>query len=502
MAMAPKMRKSESEASFGGGNSKMSESRRERLINLKKREDLKDALTVRFKHRFGHGAPERGPDEVSVCSDTIKREVDAFAGRAAVTEANLERLERRLQKRATTSKDADAVSLSGVSAYSGASVRSRSLASLAGESVVKAGIPEAYDWGRLDEYASYLHEQDSLRQMQGVKALQRKMRADLDNQVSEKGGKEAFEKEEDRRYHQAQMVELERWKEREQAKAEEMKTKIMKEKSDRDEQFLFNQKLKADELKKKKDEEAKLVSKIVFEMEQEHKKYEKKKEDTRKAMKKVFEQNMKDQVVREEQKRQQQEKDAQAMADYVRILDEQEAQRAAELETRMSKQKALMDDMQARLGAMEKAVGDNDAMRAKAQKDEMDRFAYESEKAKQEKLKQMRIENQDFLFKQMAEKDARKYHDKELQNLQSQILERDTAEYNEVEKQKAITSRLRHFEHRQLLEKQIQANALRSTPAMSETEIKLNRGLLTLVEKTLSKRDEAVEGMEPIGEEA
>merc|ERR1739848_622385 len=137
--------------------------------------------------------------------------------------------------------------MGGVSAYSGASVRSRSLASLAGESVVKQAMPEAYDWGRLDEYASYLHEQDSMRQMAGVKALQRKMRADLDHQVSEKGGKEAFEKEEDRRYHQAQMVELERWKEREQAKAEEMKYKIMKEKTDRDEQFAFNQKLRAEE---------------------------------------------------------------------------------------------------------------------------------------------------------------------------------------------------------------------------------------------------------------
>jgi len=302
MAMAPKMQKSASEASFGV-NSKLSESRREKLINLKKREDLKDALTARFKSRFGHGAPERGADEVSVCSSTIKREVNAFAGRAAVTEANLERLERRLQKRATNTKDADAVSLSGVSAYSGASVRSRSLASLAGESVVKGGMPDAYDWGRLDEYASYLHEQDSLRQMQGVRALQRKMKADLDQQVSEKGGKDAFEKEEDRRYHQAQMVELERWKEREQSKAEEMKQKVMREKVDRDEQLAFEQKLKNEEVNKKKDEEAKLVSKIVYEMEQDHKKFEKKKEETRKAMKKVFEQNMKDQKVREGQKK-------------------------------------------------------------------------------------------------------------------------------------------------------------------------------------------------------
>lgn len=39
-------------------------------MNLKKREELKDALTDKFKGRFGHGAPKKSIDEMSVASGT------------------------------------------------------------------------------------------------------------------------------------------------------------------------------------------------------------------------------------------------------------------------------------------------------------------------------------------------------------------------------------------------------------------------------------------------
>jgi len=81
-------------------NSRMSAARREKLINLKKREDLKDALTSKFKTRFGSNAQYRGSDEMSVASSCIRKEVDKFAKAADVTEANLGRLERRLQTHA------------------------------------------------------------------------------------------------------------------------------------------------------------------------------------------------------------------------------------------------------------------------------------------------------------------------------------------------------------------------------------------------------------------
>merc|ERR1712232_1080796 len=228
-----------------------------------------DALKEKFKGRFGTGAKVRGSDEMSVASSCIKREVDHFARNAHVTEANLGRLERRLQNRALAKPGGYAPS--EVSQYSGASgvSRSRSLTNV-GQSVFNTdNAPEAFDWCRLDEYASYLHEQDAIRQKLGVQALQRKLKMDLDNQVSEKSYKKKEIENEEKRYHQNSLVELERWRKNEQDRAEELKNKLMKEKADRDEQLAFERKLKSEELQKKKDEEEALVEKIVNEMEAE-----------------------------------------------------------------------------------------------------------------------------------------------------------------------------------------------------------------------------------------
>merc|ERR1719310_1997929 len=100
-----------------------------------------------------------------------------------------------------------------------------------------------------------------------------------------------------------------------------------------------------------------------------------------------------------------------------------------------------MDKIQANVAQQAKEAGDNDANRANMQADERDRHYAEAERIKQERLKQLRLETQAYLFKQMAEKDNRKNEEKDLQNIQSQILERDTEEYNEIERQKIIDKR-------------------------------------------------------------
>jgi hypothetical protein len=483
--MAARLGTSRSEGGLST-NSRLSDQRREKLISLKKREDLKDALTEKFKSRFGHGASIRGPDEVSVCSEAIQGEVHNFAECAQVTEANLGRLERRIHRRALQ-KPEDAQSMSGVSAYSGMSRRSRSVASLAGESVMKGG---SFDWARLDEYASYLHEQDALRQKQGVQALQRKLRKDLDAQVAERKAKLDENVEEERRYHNNSMVELEKWKQTEQARAEELRQKLLREKKDRDEQLAYERSLKDEAATKKKNEEAQLVDKIVNEMEAEQIRYERKKMQTKKAMRKVFEENMEDMKKRQVQHKEQQEREAAAMREYNRILDEQEEQRAEELASRMERQKQLMEKLQANVAQQAKDSGDNDAKRAAAQQEEVDRHYAEAERVKQQRLKQLRLETQAYLFKQMAEKDNKKNEEKELQNIQAQILERDTEEYNEIEREKIINKRLQLFEHRKEVEGQIQSRSMQRVPEMSEAEIKMNRNLLNLVNRTLAVRDE------------
>merc|ERR1711903_359163 len=161
-----------------------------------------------------------------------------------------------------------------------------------------------------------------------------------------------------------------------------------------------------------------------------------------------------------------------------RILDEQEEQRAEELSNRMARQKDLMDKLQANVQQQAKESGDNDAKRAAAQQEEMDTRYAEAERVKQGRLKQLRFETQAYLFKQMAEKDGRKNEEKELQNIQAQILERDTEEYNEIEREKLINRKIRNFEHRKEIEGQIVARSKQSVPEMSEAEVKMNRQLL------------------------
>merc|ERR1719486_420133 len=234
--------------------------------------------------------------------------------------------------------------------------RSRSVASLAGGSIVKGG-GDKVNWSTLDEYASYLHEQDAARQKQGVAALQRKLRKDLDLQVAERKAKMDESGEEERRYHNNLMVELERWKQTEQSRAEELKVKLQREKTDRDEQLAYERQLRDEAANKKKDEEAALVDKIVTEMEQEQVRFEKKKLETKKAMKKVFEENAQDQQKRQAAKVAQQEKDLAAMKEYNRVLDEQEERRAEELANRMGRQKALMDKLQANVAQQAKESG-------------------------------------------------------------------------------------------------------------------------------------------------
>merc|ERR1712226_787509 len=151
----------------------------------------------------------------------------------------------------------------GVSAYSSSTQksqqRSRSMTQLAGSAIVgTSAAPASFDWSKLDEYASYLHEQDALRQKLGVHALQKKLRMDLDQQVQEKKFKRDEMEIEDRKYHQNSLIELERWKANELAREQERQAQLIKENDDRNAQLAYERQLKGEEMQRKKDEEASL----------------------------------------------------------------------------------------------------------------------------------------------------------------------------------------------------------------------------------------------------
>merc|ERR1719420_2181665 len=124
MAFPPKkgeqgMQRSHSAAAISelSMNSKLSANRKEKLLNLKKREELKDVLVGKFKSKYGKGGEEKDADARSIASADIHGEVDRFISNAGVTATNINRLERRLQKKSGKEND-DQTSI--VSDYSAA----------------------------------------------------------------------------------------------------------------------------------------------------------------------------------------------------------------------------------------------------------------------------------------------------------------------------------------------------------------------------------------------
>jgi len=470
-------------------NPKLDDKRRERLMNIKKREELKDVLIYKFKEKYG--------DHASSASKMIGSEVDKFVGNADVTEANLARLERRIHKRSQRQDD-DKSSVSNVSAYS---VRDKPAATptpAATMPSIKEGEErfDNFEWSKLDEYASYLHEQDAMRQKLGLHDMQKKLRADLDKQVADQRRKKNRQREEEQKYFHNQMVEIEQWKEMEKERDAEMKTKAHKEKVDRDEQLAFDQKRRDEELAKQEKEEKALVSKIVREMEQEKVRMAAKKVQQREAMLRIMEENMEERRIKEEQKAKQQEMEIEGMREYNRILDQQEQARAEALESRINRQKELMEKMKENVVAQQQAKGDEDARRAQKQKEERDARDVEMERNKAQKLRQMRLETQDFLFAQMEEKEARKAQAVQLKGLQARILEEDTKEYMDMEKQRSLERHRLNLEHRLELDEQMRRKKQMTQEfkyCMSENEVSMNKQLLEVVEKTLKERDDAEE---------
>jgi len=476
-------------------NPKLSDKRKERLMNIKKREELKDVLIYKFKEKYG--------DQASNASAMIGKEVDKFVGTASVTEANLARLERRIHKRTARPDDARS-EVSNVSSYSRASRASR----MSGQGMNKTApagalemVPEDarfenFEWSKLDEYASYLHEQDAVRQKLGLHDMQKKLRADLDKQVADQRRKKQRQREEEQRYFHNQMVEIEQWKEMEKEREVETKEKAIKEKVDRDEQLEFERKRRDVEIAKTEKEEKALVEKIVREMEQEKIRMVAKKVQQREAMLRIMEENMEERRIKEEQKAKQQEMEIEGMREYNRILDQQEQARAEALESRINRQKELMEKMKENVVAQQQAKGDEDARRAQKQKEERDARDVEMERNKAQKLRQMRLETQDFLFAQMEEKEARKAQAVQLKGLQARILEEDTKEYMDMEKQRSLERHRLNLEHRLELDEQMRRKKQMTQEfkyCMSENEVSMNKQLLEVVEKTLKERDDAEE---------
>ena len=199
---------------------KIDPKRKEKLLSMKKREELKVVLLSKFNDIHGTGN--------SVNREMIKEEVGNFITNADMSDANLSRLERRIDQRAQD--DSGKLDDDQISEYSG-SKRAPSVSSKQAP-----GSPTKYDWSKLDEYAVYIAAQDAAKTKEHDKLMQKKIADDLRQQIEASKTRSNLEKDEDVKYSKAIAVELDMWKEYEKKVAAEKKHLAERERQDRLEQ--------------------------------------------------------------------------------------------------------------------------------------------------------------------------------------------------------------------------------------------------------------------------
>lgn len=494
--------------------------RRQKLLNIQKREAMKDELTNKFRDRYSSAG--RQADEVSISSSAIGREVGRFCSTASMTEKNLSRLERRIagQAQGKTPAECDEVSQYSASVHSRRTTPSCGSRSARGgrgpleemmartkedtagsargqtpRSSAKTMGEEAYakdwqtgqmDWSTLDKYAGMLHEQDAVRKRATQLEVKERFRRDLDQQVQDAQQVRERKKLEDIALAKFQENELKLYDEQEKSKVVCAREKALRDKLELDAQLKFVRSIQQKESCEKKEEGAMLKSQLANELDRERQQAEVKKARAMEANSKLRLEH--ENTINERNVAATREKalDVKMMTDYAKKLDDEEQKRVQQLQERFEKAKLAGE----RGGAQE-----IESARKKQQMDEerlieeqaaaKDLAVANYEQERDEKRRQLRLDTQKYLVQQMHEKEIKKELEGTEKRQQHELLEADARDWNAGEKEKVSSTRQRNVDHRAELEKQIKSRVPEKKCALSDCELLMNKELLNLVSQTV-----------------
>eukprot|EP00744_Colponema_vietnamica_P001829 GILI01002980.1.p1 GENE.GILI01002980.1~~GILI01002980.1.p1 ORF type:complete len:521 (+),score=186.80 GILI01002980.1:118-1680(+) len=480
-------------------SSKISDQRKEKLLSIQKREQLKDLLINKFRKKY---APRAADDHPSV--QYIAREVDRFVREGRISEDELIRLEERVKENASAARkrsDSRTGSVSGQDQHFSDTRSEAQFGSSASEQNFNnssydydRGTPakstssrlrsEDDEWAAISRYNLELTMEEE-RKKQELKALKRsQIKAELDKQIEERGSLHRKFKEDDMVYATRQLTDVEVYKMTEKQKEEAVKERNLKEKMIRDQQLAELRRRRDEEERQRKMEEDALARKIQQDLQAERMKELKKKEDERNYLKRVLEENERNRIEKERRKQEQMMADIESAKEFVRILDKQEASREAALKAREDKQKALMARMKDTVVKMQEDQSKLDAERAMRHQAEREARLKEQEEEKRRKLEESRQNTKAYLESQMRERQRREEEEAEARRLQAEMWRKDTEEYNMSEAEKRRRRKEFNQDHQAALQRQIDGK--RANPffmnTMSDTEKRLNSQLLQKIQ--------------------
>merc|ERR1719428_517342 len=200
------------------------------------------------------------------------------------------------------------------------------------------------------------------------------------------------------------------------------KEKAARMKKERQEQVDGNRQFREEEMRKKRQEEKSMMNQIKEELERERKQTEDEKLQKKLHMNKILVQSEEERRI----KAQKAKEDSQAEMDrcraFNRALDEKDEAKRKEAEAKSDEQKRNLLKMKAIIEAQTKDSGEQNEKLAAMQKAEADARAQAILQHREDRLKDMRQQNQAFLIHQMEENKMRKQQEADLNEVHAMIL--------------------------------------------------------------------------------
>lgn len=430
----------------------MSEQRREKLLKIKHREDLKGKLVTKFLHKYGN---RRRPS-------FIEQEVEKALDGAALTEENLKKLDDKINGGTSVAQTESYMSgisvktgasqapsvkpprseksvsyMSGASKLSENSKAHDSLAQFEANSHVSSEVlpPDKDEWAVIMEYKQALYREEELRRKERLKQQKEALKIELDRQINEKKRKQELEKKEIQQYIETQDINLKEYDSKEQARLKLQKDKILYEKMLRDKQLKDLKRMKRLQSKEEQKTDTDMIKRLQQEHQQEIEALRKKKYEEMVQRRTMLDENMKNKRKQKEKEVEERQQDILMQRAHERILDKIEEDRLNEMKKREDRIQGYMNSMGEVVLKQQKESNldeDKRLLEYYTQTLEYD----ENEQARlRERDKIQKAEMRKILYVQMQEKEARKKKEKDLQVRQADVWKQDCEEFDKINKE-------------------------------------------------------------------
>ena len=460
---------------------KLSNDRRERLLAIQQREQLKGLIVNKFLEKYN----AKNKPQYSAFVD---KQVNEFIKNEKLTEDNLKKLEQRIQAFSKPDQKSqkngqnppNQQNLPPIQASQSQmkadklmqldtkSVRSQQqpvdnndaisvTSSMKPRSIYHVG-DEDDEWAMILKFDQELYKKERDLEQSRQKEQMNKLKNELDRQIVEKNHLKSRDVQELQVYNKIQEKQLEIMDRRTKEKEDEKRRKILQEKQSRDKQLQEEHDRKRQEKKREKEIDDLLVTRIKEELNMEQDLYRQRKIDEKAHLQRVLSENEENKKKLQQQAIEEKQSDVKAQEELTRLVEKQEQEREREIKNREDRAKkfmAMMTDTvvkDQKLQIMEEEH--------KILKHYQDRESKEKEEDEKRRLRtlQQKKEMKEFLDKQLGERNQKKQFETDLSNKQAEFWKVDTNNFFENEKKKNEFIKDLNKKHAGILQAQMEEN--------------------------------------------